>query len=100
MATTGTYDWNPAASNLTLVAFGRIGIRRTEITTQHMTDAANEMNLLQGQLSNFQPNLWRTEIVTLDLEEGTIITVVETATAGTGASASAASDPVGPVEPA
>jgi hypothetical protein len=69
MALSGTYAWNPAASNLTLTAFGRIGIRRTELTTQHLSDAANEMNLLQVQLSNNQPNLWRSELVTLSLEQ-------------------------------
>lgn len=71
MTTTSTYNFNPAASNLTLVAFGRIGIRRSEITTQHLEDAANEMNLLQVQLSNNQPNLWRSEVYDIALEEGT-----------------------------
>lgn len=70
MASTSTYAYSPAASNLTLISFGRIGIKRAEITTQHMEDAANEANLLQVDLSNRQPNLWRTEVFEIELEEG------------------------------
>lgn len=70
MGTTGTTIWNPAASNLTLNAFARIGIRRTEITAQHMADADNEANLLQVTLGNRVPNLWRQEIYSLTLTEG------------------------------
>lgn len=45
-----------------LTAFGRIGIRRTEITAQHLADAENEANLLQVNLANKQPNLWTDEL--------------------------------------
>lgn len=71
MSTTQSYAYNPAASNLTLIAFGRIGIRRTEITAQHMADADNEANLLQVTLANSQPNLWRSELYQIPLVEGT-----------------------------
>lgn len=47
-----------------LTAFGRIGIRRTEITAQHLADAENEANLLQANLANKQPNLWTDELYT------------------------------------
>ena len=70
MSTTGLYSYNPATSNLTLVAFGRIGIRRTAITAEHMADADNEMNLVQVELSNKQPNLWRGQTYESELEEG------------------------------
>ncbi len=71
MTSTATYAYNPAASNLTLVAFGRIGIRRTEITAQHMADADNESNLLQVEMSNKNPNMWRSELYTQALTAGT-----------------------------
>lgn len=71
MTATGTTNYNPAAANLTLVAFGRIGIRRTEITSQHMVDADNEANLLQAELSNKNPNMWRSELYTQALTAGT-----------------------------
>jgi hypothetical protein len=62
VASSGTYAYGPAASNLVLAAFARIGIRRTEITAQHMADAEQESNLVQVKLSNLQPNLWTDEL--------------------------------------
>lgn len=54
-----------------LTAFGRIGIRRTEITAQHLADAENEANLVQVTLANRQPNLWTDELYTQVLTEST-----------------------------
>ena len=71
MASTGTYAFSPAASNLTLSAFGRIGIRRTEITAQHMADADTEANLLQVEMASRVPNLWKVELYTVTMVEGT-----------------------------
>ena len=71
MTTTSTYAFNPAGSNLTLSAFARIGIRRTEITAQHMADADVEANLTQVEISNRIPNLWAKELYTQALTEGT-----------------------------
>ena len=71
MTTTGLYQFNPAAGNLVLSAFARIGIRRTEITTQHMADADIEANLVQVEISNRVPNLWSKELYTQVLTEGT-----------------------------
>lgn len=53
------------------MAFSRIAVRRTEITAQHLADAETEFNLLQVQLSNNQPNLWRSEVYTISLTAGT-----------------------------
>lgn len=69
MASTGTYSFGPAASNLTLTAFSRIKIRRAEITSQHMADADTEANLLQVEMGNRVPNLWRQEIYSISLTE-------------------------------
>lgn len=71
MASTGTTNYGPAASNLTLTAFGRIGIRRTEITAQHMADAENEANLVQVKIANLQPNLWTSSLLSTVLVDGT-----------------------------
>lgn len=71
MATTGTTNYGPAASNTTLTAFARIGIKRTEITAQHMADAEQEANLVQVKLSNLQPNLWTSTLLSTTLVEGT-----------------------------
>ena len=68
MATTsGTYNYFPAASNLLLTAFGRCLIRREMITAEHMDDANNEINLVQVEFSNRQPNLWTTELYPVSL---------------------------------
>lgn len=71
MTSTGTFAYGPATSNLTLQAFGRIGIRRTEITAQHMADADNEANLLQVEMGNKQPNAWSAILYTQVLTEST-----------------------------
>lgn len=71
MATTGTTNFGPAASNTTLTAFARIGIKRTEITAQHMADAEQEANLVQVKLANLQPNLWTSTLLSTTLVEGT-----------------------------
>lgn len=72
MTTSSTYAFSSSpASALTLVAFGRIGIRRTEITAQHLQDASYEANLLQVTLAGNQPNLWRSEVYDITLVEGT-----------------------------
>ena len=54
-----------------LTAFGRIGIRRTEITAQHMDDANTEANLVQVKLANLQPNLWTDVLYPINLVQGT-----------------------------
>lgn len=71
MTSTGTWDYGPAASNLTLTAFGRIGIRRAEITTQHLADALNEANLVQVKLASKQPNLWTSTLYSVTLTAST-----------------------------
>lgn len=70
MATSGTYSFDPSIANLTLNAFARIGLRRTELTQQHLADAATESNLLQVEFSNRQPNLWLSELFVLPLVQG------------------------------
>ena len=71
MATSGTTAYNPAAANLVLNAFGRIGIRRTEITAEHMADADNECNLTQVDISLRNPNFWKRELYSATLTAST-----------------------------
>lgn len=71
MTSSGLYAFNPAASNLVLSAYSRIGIRRTAITAEHMADAEVEANLVQVELSNAQPNLWTDELYSQALTQGT-----------------------------
>lgn len=67
MATSGTYSWSPGAGDLTLQAFRRCGVKRVEITSEHLLDAANEANLCQVEFSNKQPNLWTAETISISL---------------------------------
>lgn len=69
MTATGTTAFNPAASGLTISAFARIGIRPPEFTPQHLSDATNEANLLQVQLGNQQPLLWKSELFSISLSQ-------------------------------
>jgi hypothetical protein len=71
MATSSTYAFSPNVGDLVMNAFGRIQIRRTEITQQHLQDAATEANMVQVEFSNRQPNLFSAETYTVSLVEGT-----------------------------
>lgn len=70
MTTSSTYSFSPSVSDLTLLAFGRCLIRRTEITQQHLADAATESNLLQVSWASRQPNLWTAETYPVTLVAG------------------------------
>jgi hypothetical protein len=71
MAYSGTYGFQPSTGELALNAFARIQIRRTEITQQHLSDAANEANMVQVEFGNRQPNLWSAETYEVPLVPGT-----------------------------
>lgn len=70
MTTSGTFTFSPPLSRLTISALGRIGIKRTEIVAQHMSDAEFEANLLLCEWANRQPNLWLSELVQVSLSSG------------------------------
>lgn len=72
MTATGTYNFNPAISSLTMSAFARIQIRRSEITAEHLADAEIEGNLAQVAMGNRQPLLWRQEIIEIPLLINTV----------------------------
>lgn len=59
--TSGTYNFNPSLGECILFAFGRCGIRRTEIIQQHLQDARIAANLILADWSNDQPNLWEVQ---------------------------------------
>lgn len=67
MATSGTYSWAPSAGDLALQAFRRCGVKRVEITAEHLMDAANEANLIQVEWASKQPNLWLMETYSVTL---------------------------------
>lgn len=95
MATTGTYSFAPSAADIILNAFGMVGIRRPDITQQHLEDAYLAANMLMVDFSNRNPNRWgmatHTQILdplepTYELEPQVLsiaIAYLETTTGGT-----------------
>ena len=71
MSTSGTYSFNPPIGQLTLNAFSRCGIKRTEVLAEHMENAWIESNLLQADWSADGITWWTVELVTQPLTQGT-----------------------------
>lgn len=71
MTTSGTTNFDPSLGDITINAFGRIQVRRSEILTQHLIDAQFEANLLLARFNDLQPNLWVVDLQTTVLVQGT-----------------------------
>lgn len=71
MSTSNTYDFSPSLGEMGLNAYGRIGIKRTELLSQHMIDLRMEANLLLVEWANKQPNLWTVDLQEQALTQGT-----------------------------
>lgn len=71
MANSGTYTFNPALGTLTLLAFDRCQVKRTEIGAQHMENAWLELNLLQADWAVDAPVWWTVELIQQPLTQGT-----------------------------
>ena len=70
MTSSGTYTFEPTVGSLVINAYGRIGIRRTEIEVEHLSDAALEANLLLQEWSNRGVNLWEVDLQSVALSAG------------------------------
>lgn len=71
MTTTNSYAFNPALGEIFLSAFSRCGVKRTELTPQHISDAKLEANYLQVQWSNAGLLLWEQDLQTFTMVAGT-----------------------------
>lgn len=71
MATSNTYSFDPTLGSLFLSAFGRIQVKRTELTPQHLSDAKSEANFLQLSWSNEGVELWTQDLQTFAMVAGT-----------------------------
>lgn len=71
MTSSGVYTFAPSVADVGLDAFGRIRVRPTELTTEHMTRLSRESNYLLVEFANKQPNLWESELQELSLVQGT-----------------------------
>lgn len=73
MATSNSWNFNPSIGSIGAYAFGRCGIRRPQITVEHLTDMATAANLVLVDWSVDQPNLWGVTLNSVPLVQGTTI---------------------------
>ncbi len=69
-ATSGTYNFAPGLGELVLYAYGLAGIRRTELTQQHLEDARMASNLTLSSWSAKGVNLWQVDLQCVPLIQG------------------------------
>ena len=76
MASSGTFNFNPAASDLILVAFSRCGKSGAQLSAEHLRTASLEANLLNVEWGNRGYNLWEQQTIQFpaaaQLTQGTI----------------------------
>lgn len=70
MANSGTTSFNPPIGQLTLNAFSRCQVKRTEILAEHMENAWMESNLLQADWAADGITWWTVELVQQSLTQG------------------------------
>jgi hypothetical protein len=63
MTSSGTFTFNPAASQLVLNAFSRCGKAGAVLTPEHLARASEEANLQNGEWVNRGYNLWKQETI-------------------------------------
>lgn len=71
MTTSGTYAYSPSMGELTMYAFNLCGIRGTELAQEHMESARMASNLLLGRWASQGVNLWKVELLSIPLVQGT-----------------------------
>ena len=71
MSTSGTYAFAPNLGDLVINAFAKCGIRRTDLTNQHMSDARMEANLMMSDWAGDGINLWQVQSASISLTQGT-----------------------------
>ena len=62
---------SPSIGDITLYAFNLCGVRPTALTQEHMQSAVTAANLMQSEWSAKGVNLWKVELVTVPLVQGT-----------------------------
>jgi hypothetical protein len=70
MVTSNSYLFNPTAGEITLTALSRIGVKRTEILAEHMSNAWMECNLMQAEWGADGITFFTVSIVTQALTQG------------------------------
>lgn len=72
MTSSGTYSFADTASNgsIVLAAYERIALRAPSLRQEHMFSAQREFNFMLSQMANYTPNLWKVDLVSVDLTDG------------------------------
>lgn len=65
-----TFDFAPGLGELGAYAFGLAGIRRAEMTQEHMWSLRMAANMLLQRWSGQTPNLWSVDLITTTLVPG------------------------------
>lgn len=73
MVSSGTYSFAPSVGQCVLSAYERCQIFAPSLVQKHMNTAHMESNLQMVQFSNLQPNLWKVELITVVLVNGTAV---------------------------
>lgn len=78
--TSKTFNFSPSGAEFVLAAYGRIQVRPTEITPNHMYNARMALNFILSEWSNNTPNLWEVDLQTMPLSQGVATYAVPAAT--------------------
>jgi len=70
VTSSATYSFQPGAGEVILAAYSMCGIRRTQIVTEHLVDAAYQSNMLMSELTNANPWQWTLETQSIPLTAG------------------------------
>jgi len=70
MTTSGTYNFDPSLGEVVLYAYNLCGLRNTSLLQEHMSSARMASNMLLSRWSNQGVNLWKVELVTVNLVTG------------------------------
>lgn len=73
MTSSGTYDFSPSIGQCVLSAYERIQVYAPSILQKHMNTARMESNLQMVHFSNLQPNLWKVELISVTMVNGTAV---------------------------
>lgn len=71
MTSSGTYSFSLSVGDGVLAAFERCQVRAPSLRQEHMLTARRETNLLFSEWSNKSPNLWKVELDTINMVQGT-----------------------------
>ena len=71
MTSSGTYSFSLSTGEAVLAAFERCQLRLPENRQEHFATARREVNFLLSEWSNRQVNLWKVELDTQTLTQGT-----------------------------